>query len=191
MKNKRNLSKWQLFIKKNWINVLPLALLVPTLVMAFQNWINSDFWDASAVQLMTPLGAVCLTFFATQLKSDQREAKKHAEMIAEKIQLLVLDESFYIIKNDSLPEKQNEIKKQIQMRNRKTSNNIQNLIAYSKLLDFQKEAEYIETQFDSYRQLIDDHLTNIDVLAGLEVTFRKHAENIGAKCDEIIVKLYT
>lgn len=180
-------------MREKLLSFSPIILLVMTLGLGLFNlWRpqTGGFWSASAVQLLTPLVAVCLTFFATQMKNDQREAKKHAEIIVDKIQALVSDESFYIIPKTNDPEMQKEIRNQIQIINKKMNNCIDSLMAYGNCLNFATEANYIRDEFRRYRDLIDSSSTDLNELSGLNIALRKYAENISSKCDQISVKLY-
>ena len=180
-------------MRKKLLSFSPIILLALTLGLGLYNLLSPQtggFWSASAVQLLTPLVAVCLTFFATQMKNDQREAKKHAEMIIDKIQALVLDELFYKIPNTDDPEMQKEIRNQIQIINKKMNNCIDSLMAYGNCLNFETEANYIREEFRSYRALIDSASADLKELSVLSIALKNHAENISSKCDQISVKLY-
>lgn len=175
---------------KKAIVIAPYVLLAIIILIAIYNMFwspGNGFWNASIAQLLTPLVAVCLTFLATQLKNDQREAKKHAEAIIEKIQATVSNEKFYYFKDfDDKEMLQNEI----QMTNRKMSNCIEILVKYSINLGFKEDAEYIKGEFERYRELIDSSSANTESLSGLYLAFKNYAENISSKCDQICVKLY-
>ena len=176
-------------MKNKWI-IFPGILLAITLVIGVVNCRDPKFWDVSAGQLLTPLCAICLTFFATQLKTDQREAKKHAEILVEKIQSIVLNENFYQFPAVAEGENKKELQKQIQMTNRKLSNSINNLKLYGEKLCFTSEVDYIRNEFLTYRGLVDENLSDFSELSNLKNALRSQAEKIDSKCDEIITKLY-
>lgn len=179
---------------KKFFNAVPIILLIVTLLLGIVNCfcgsIIGEFWTASAVQLLTPLIAVCLTFFATQMRNDQRETIKHAEQIVEKIQVMVSDEQFYKFPNTTDSTTQREIRERIQLTNRKMSNCIDSLIEYGKRLKFKEEAGYIKDEFSRYRELIDSSSANFSELSMLYTALKKHSENIDSKCDRISTKLY-
>lgn len=177
-------------MKNKWI-IFPGFLLAITLVFGGINCCDPDFWKVSAGQLLTPLCAICLTFFATQLKTDQRETKKHAEILIEKIQSIVVNDNFYQIPASAEGEEKKELQKQIQMTHRKLSNSISNLKSYSAKLGFADEVEYIRNEFMTYRRLVDENLLDFAELSKLKNALRLHAEKIDSKCDEIITKLYS
>ena len=181
-------------MKRTILKIAPVVLLMGTLGLGLANYFLGpqigEFWKASAVQLLTPLIAVCLTFFATQMKSDQRELTKHAEQIVEKIQVIVSNEQFYKFPNTTDPAVVKENRERIQLTNRKISNCIDSLIEYSKHLKFEEEANYIKDEFNRYRELIDSSSVDFNALSGLYIALKKHAENIDSKCDRISIKLY-
>lgn len=172
-------------------NTLTVILLLVTLVIGGINCNNKGFWVVSAGQLLTPLCAICLTFFAAQLKTDQRETKKHAEALVEKIQGIVMDANFGKIPATISEDEKKNVQQQILMTNRKLNNSISYLVVYGEKLGFTNEADYIKTQFSTYRSLIDENINDFSELAKLKTRFKKHAENIDSKCDEIVVKLYS
>lgn len=172
------------------MGAIPVALLVVILVIGVKNFRKETFWVATAYQLLTPLIAVCLTFYAAQMKSNEREAKRHAELILEKIQSIVMNEQFYEIIPSDRDISQDEVNRQIQMTNRKLSNCIESLLTYSERLHFKKDAEYIRTEFLNYRGLVDTYQGSPETLLGLWPALKKYSENIDSKCDKIISWLY-
>lgn len=176
------------------LKIVPVVLLIGTLGLGLANFFLGpqigEFWKASAVQLLTPLIAVCLTFFATQMKNNQREQTKHVEQIVEKIQAIVSNEQFYKFPNTTDSAVIKETRERIQLTNRKIKNCIDSLTEYSKRLNFEEEANYIKDEFGRYRELIDSSSADFNALSGLYIALKKHAENIDSKCDRISIKLY-
>lgn len=173
------------------MDIITAALLMVTIYVGVINFCKPEFWEASAGQLLTPLCAICLTFYAAQLKTDQREAKKHAETLIEKIQNIVTNECFCQFPVPIEDEEKLKLRKEVQLANRKLSNSIRNLTTYGTKLGFKVESEYIRNEFDQYRRLVDENLPDFVELAKLKTALKMHAENIDSKCDEIITKLYS
>lgn len=172
------------------INILPIALLAITIILGILNFECSKFWEASAVQLLTPLIAICITFLATQLKNDQRKAKEHAEAVAGKIQQLVSSESFCNFSGSLNASQKTNVKNQVQITNRKISNCIEILLQYGKKFKFKEDAEYVKSEFERYRETVDTYLEDFEYLAKSEPLLKKYAANIDSKCDQIIIKLF-
>ena len=59
-----------------------------------------DFWKVNVAQLITPLVALLIAFWATQFKNDQRKAKEHAERIIVSIQEIVSSDTFSVFSKD-------------------------------------------------------------------------------------------
>ena len=180
----------EVVMKTKLPSIVAAGFLLVVIVIGGCNINAEGFWNATAIQVLTLLTAVGIAFFATQMKVDQRERKKYAEILLEKIQGLVLEESFYNIPIITETETQKEYRAKIQMVNKKLSNCIECLIQYSKPLQFEKEASYIKAEFTKYRQLVDEYLTDFELLNKLHETLKKYAQNIDSKCDQINVRLY-
>lgn len=146
-----------------------------------------SFLTASAAQVLTLLIALSVAFWANQYKNDQRKSKEHVERIILKIQNIVSDEEFSQI---SSKDDKDKVKKQILIRNRKVNNYISILKDYSNELKFDEEIKYIENEFIQYKEKTGAHIEDLDYLSKTEDEFRKNAENIDTKCENIILKLY-
>ena len=173
------------------VKALPWLLLVATLGLGFYNFGCSSFWKASAVQLLTPLIAICITFLATQFKNDQRKAKEHAESVAVKIQQMVSDERFCNFSGAINATEKTAVKNQVQITNRKISNCIDVLLKYGNQFKFKGDAEYIKREFERYRETVDTYLEDFDYLEKSAPLLKKYAANIDSKCDQVIVKLFS
>lgn len=168
--------------------IFPVLLLAVTLGIGIHNFTSVSFWRASAYQLLTPIIAICLTFLAVQMKNDEREAKHHAEALLEKIQSIVSEEGFFNVSSIDKNNSQNA-KNYIQMNNRRLSNYIDSLSAYSKRFHFEDDIKYLKEQFNDYRELVDTY-TDLAPLIALQPTLKNYSLKIENKCDQIIVQLY-
>ena len=61
---------------------------------------------------------------------------------------------------------------------------------YSKSLGFEEDVKYIETEFKEYKEMVSEHIEDLDYLSKTESRFRRFSENIDSKCDVIILSLY-
>ena len=177
---------------KKCSKLLPWIIVAGTLINGIYNCRhNEKFWDTSFIQTMTLMAAVGITYYSVQLRTDQREAKKHVEDVVEKIRCIVDSDSFYRIQQiDQSRETLDRIRKDIQTTNRRLSNYIDVLAAYSSL-NIKEETDYIKQQFDEYRTLVDSHFDDIAHLSKSEPELKKWANNISNKCDRIIAKMYS
>lgn len=143
--------------------------------------------SVSVAQILTLLVALCIAFWATQYKNDQRKAKEHAERMLLKLQQIVTDEQFYSIPVDGNIE---IVQKNINTTNRKISNYINVLKDHGKVLHFYTEITYIETEFSKYKEKVGEHIGDLDYLSKTESEFRRIADNIDSKCESIIILFY-
>jgi len=173
------------------VKALPWLLLTATLGIGVYNFGCSSFWEASAVQLLTPLIAICITFLATQFRNDQQKAKEHAEAVAVKIQQMVSDERFCSFSGALDTTEKTAVKNQVQIANRKISNCIEILLKYSNQFKFKDDAEYIKREFERYREVVDTYLEDFDYLEKSAPLLKKYAANIDSKCDQVILKLFS
>lgn len=171
-----------------WVIILVVFIaLVCTIAVAYHNIkTNDDFWTMSVGQALTILVAITITFWATQVRHDERKAKEHAETIINKIQQIIADERLFVI-NSKLDESG---KKELQLLKRRLGNCVDRTKGYGKQLGFEKEADYIDSQFKEYRTLLDEHWEDFEYLAKSETSLTKLIDNIDSKCDQILLALY-
>lgn len=180
--------------RKNIVIICEIVcLLLIALVLAhnigsgIKNETLSTFVDVNLAQLITPLIALLIAFWATQYKNDQRKAKEHAEKIIVAVQNIVTSEDF-----SAFPENGNvtDVCRDTSARNRKLSNYISILETYSKELSFVDEYNYISGQFNEYKAITGEHLSDLKYLSDTESQFKRIADNIDSKCEAIILKFY-
>lgn len=175
-------------MKNRLIKIVVGACFILALGVAITSFIcNDDFWKVNAAQALTLIVTICIAFWATQLKNDERKKKEHAEQLLRKIQTTVADEQFYSISSSCDVV---EHKKRVTMSNRSLSNSIEMLKKYAETLGFKEGAEYIAKEFKEYKEFVSEHLEDVDYLSKSESTLKKHSENIYTKCDWIILELY-
>ena len=175
-------------VKKWIIIIMEIAILLLIVGVGICNMVKNDsFWNVTIAQLLTPLIAIFFAFWATQYKNDQRKAKEHVEKIILKLQEIVTDDKFYVI---SPAEEQSAKQKELNLTNRKISNYLDILSQYGKMLGLLAEVNYIETEFEKYKQTVGDHIADLEYLSKTEPEFRKIAGNIDTKCEAIILKFY-
>ena len=175
-------------MKNTLVTFIVVVCLVFAVIVFVGSWIcNPNFWHANAAQSFTLVMTVGIAFMATQLKNDVRKKKEHAEQVLKKIQVIVTNDDFYYISSESDPI---EIRKKMMMTFRSLNNSIDVLKKYGIELGFKSDSEYIEKEFEDYREFVSEHLTDADYLNKSETTLRKHSENIDNKCDIIVCGLY-
>lgn len=174
--------------KKRFVNIVVIVCLIGAIVIGGISLCrNENFWNVNAAQVLTLIVTICIAFWATQSKNDERKKKDHAEQILRKIQMIVTNEAFYCI-STSCDVVEN--KKKMTMTNRSLNNAIDILKKYGSMLNFNDAVEYIEKEFKDYRELVSEHCEDLEYLNKSESTLKKYADNIDNKCDSIILDLY-
>lgn len=169
-----------------WLKVaLAIFTLVSVIYSAWQDW--DVFFRISFPQILTVFVAVGITFYATQRKNDERIIKEHVEKIIEKMQSIVTDCSFFIIREDADAE---QVSQRIMMTCRKLSNYIDILRKYQDICAIKAEVEYLSREVSAYDTLVSDNIKDMKYLSKSGNALRRHAENIESKCNSIVARLY-
>lgn len=176
-------------MKKIIFNILGGVLFLSTIVVSIYNIMcdKEHFFEISIAQMLTVLVALGIAFWASQYENDRRKAKEHVEKMLIKLQEMVSANSFCSIPSTG---DTNDIRKNINITNRKINNYINILKKYGKTLGFTKYIDYIDSEFDSYKKIIGDHINDLDYLSKTESEFRRIASNIELKSEFIIHSLY-
>lgn len=175
---------------KKWIvGIISVLIFVFIVIICIINCANNDkFWEISIGQALTPTVAILIAFMATQFKTDERKTKEGMEKIVNKIQNIVSESGFYTFSKE---DNADDIKKRTGITNRSLSNCIAALQKYTKKVGSENEVKYIDERFKEYKDLISEHLEDLEYLEKTESQFKRIAENISSKCDDIMVNLYT
>ena len=181
-------------MKKVIVILFEIFFLLLIVAIAITNICNTnsdnpipDFWKVNVAQLITPLVALLIAFWATQFKNDQRKAKEHAERIIVSIQEIVSSDTFSVFSKDG---NETDIRRETSARNRKISNYLQILQEYSRELNFVEEYKYLDEKFTEYKTKVGEHISNLEYLAETEAELKRLADNIDSKCESIILKFY-
>lgn len=174
---------------KNIVVIIIVSVLtIFTITIGIINAVcNPDFFCVSSAQILTLLVTIGVAFWASQFKNDQRKAKEHVEQMLVKLQQMVSSESFYCIPAKGSIQ---EVQKTLNTNNRKINNYIDVLKKYGDKFKFKSDIDYISSEFETYKQKIGDHISDLEYLSKTEVEFRRVAENIDSKCDYILFSLY-
>lgn len=167
--------------------ILVFGVIVSGVYSLINNW--EYFFTTNVSQTITLLSTLLIAFLATRYLDNVRRQKEHIERIILKLQEIVSDESFYHFIDD---EKHNDrIQKNITMVNRKISNYLGVLKDYAYIFKkIRSSIEYIEKEFDEYKDDTGEHKTDSDYLSKSESKYIRVSNNICSKCDYIILLLY-
>lgn len=179
------LGGWLYQFTKKHMYCFVFLLLILVFALGGWNFVKYDnFFQASFVNIITLITAILLAFMFSQMRNQENKLKEKAEGILDKIQSKVQSENFYSIKKDCYD------KKKILMTLRSIANHIEILTKYASELNFSEDVVYINEEFLHYKDLISNHLEDLEHLTKAEPDLMKFANNIDSKCDHIRVSLY-
>lgn len=143
---------------------------------------NDEFWNASAVNIITILIAIIISYFFVQRKSDVRKQKEIILGLISGLQLQISSEKAYAFSGQTGEE--------IMMRKRDISNKIHILSEVQDTFSLQEEVKFICDRFDEYDNLISDHITDLEYLCKSQNELRRPLELINTKLVSMSINLY-
>ena len=168
---------------KKYILRHKFPLIVSTIFLLFCIYLiwlnkgNEDFWSASVVDITSILIGVLIAFFITERYTDTRRRNDCIEHIILEIEDAVSSESIFSMDRITYLKQQS----------------CANRIKYLKdaaFPDLVKDIEFIETNFESIRDLYSNHNSSAESLSSVYLDVKKHRDNITDKCCKIRVELY-
>lgn len=157
--------------------IISAVFIVLCIYLILKNKDSDGFLSASVVDIATILIGVLIAFFLTERYTDKRRRNDCIEHIILEIEEAVSSESIFSIERITFLKQQS----------------CANRIKYLKdaaFPDLLKDIEFIETNFDSIRDLYSHHNTSADDLSSVYLDMEKYRDNITDKCCKIRVELY-
>lgn len=143
---------------------------------------NTSFWDASAVDCITILIAVIISYYFVQKQNDYQKQKDIVLDIILKTQALVEQKVMYDLSGQD--------KDAITMRTRDLNNRIHILETLKGDFNIAKDVEFVRKHFDEYNTLIGDHINSIDYLLQSQKELKRPIDLISQKLLETALHLY-
>lgn len=168
---------------KNSKNILIFLLVLAVACLAVYNLITNlkDFFTTSMVPLLSVLVVIFISYFLTQIKTDERRKLDCIEKIINKIQNEMKHSKTFQV--SSLEEN-----KMALLYQKSIANKIEYIISLN--IDVIKDQmKYVETEFFSLRELYGNHMHDSDYMDKSKDDIEKRIVNITDKCDEIMLKL--
>lgn len=163
--------------------ILSVLLAIAFVVFVIYNIINNDeFWNASAVNIITILIAIVISYFFVQRKSDLRKQKDILLNLINGLQLQISSEKAYNFTNQTGEE--------ILMRKRDISNKIHILSEIQDAFSLHDEVKFVCDKFDEYEKLISDHISDLEYLVKSQNELRRPLDLINNKLVSISINLY-
>ena len=157
--------------------IISIVLLALCLYLVWANKDSEEFWAASVVDITTIAIGVVIAFFLTEKYTDTRRRNDCIEHVILEIEEAVSSESIFSIERITFLKQQS------------CANRIKYLkdAAFPELL---KDIEFIETNFESIRDLYSHHNSSVEDLSSVYLDVKKHRDNITDKCCKIRIELY-
>ncbi len=176
-------------MNKRISNAIITIFSVAVIITSIYSIVTSEDYFALNVSDTLTLGVtIGIAFWISNYRDDQRKMKEHVEGILSKIQETVTDNSFYSMPSN---DPTGAIGTRISSTNKRLNNYINVLKSYGKMLNFEKDASYIEEQFVEYKNFMGEHIKDFDYLSKSGTVLKKFSDNIDSKCEYIILHFYS
>ena len=143
---------------------------------------NDEFWNASAVNIITILIAVVISYFLVQRKSDRRKQKEILLDLINKLRLLIDSEETYDFTGQS--------REEILMRNRDISNKVQILTDIQTVFGIEEDMKFIQEKITEYLSLVGDHSMDLDYLIKSKKELQRPLMLISTKLVSMSINLF-
>lgn len=143
---------------------------------------NEEFWSASAVNIITILIAVVISYFLVQRKSDRRKQKEILLDLINKLRLLIDSEETYDFTGQS--------REEIMMRNRDISNKVQILTNLQTVFGIEEDMKFIQEKTEEYLSLVGDHSMDLDYLIKSKKELQRPLMLISTKLVSMSIDLF-
>ncbi len=169
---------------KPWGRIAIIAIICIALIaFAIYNAIvNEQFWNASAINIVTVFIGIVISFFLVQRKNDERKQKDILLDLILKLQLQVCDEKTYDLSGQTQAE--------ITMRNRDISNKIQILKDTADIFSTQSDVDFVASKFEEYLEFIGNHINELDYLSRSQKDLKRPLDLINNKLFSMAISLY-
>lgn len=161
--------------------VFAVCIVLAAIISAIRNL--DEFLSVNIFNLLTLLVALVFTYYFNQQKQTHRRFHDSAVKVLESIQK--------IIENDFICKGFNEhsIKELIQSM-RIVRNKLAVLKKVEKNLNISTEIEYLDNNFNNYKNIIDNHISDYDYLEKSADDLNNFTSLLDSKITETIVKIY-
>lgn len=168
--------------KLKWTLIVIMILLLIGVII-YNIIKNTNFFQASIIEIITLLVAIFLSYVFTEKNSNERRLKEALEVIIEKTQMKLNMNVLVKINNE-------EDLRQVRIIKRSLENNFTLLKENSECFKIKEDIEYIIQQLENYNSIIDNHINDIEHLSNAEVDLNRYILLIDDKLNQVRVKLY-
>ena len=143
---------------------------------------NDKFWEASAVNVITILIAVVISYFFVQKRNDRRKQMDILLELISRLQLQISSEKAYDFTGQT--------REEIMMRNRDINNKVQILTEVGESFLLKEDMKFVRQKTDEYLALIGDHSTDLDYLIKSKKELQRPLNLISCKLFSMSISLY-
>lgn len=167
------------YAKRNPSAAIAMAVAILFCVfLIYKNIKKVNFFSANAVDIITILLGVIITFYLTERMNDKRRRNDCIEHIIMEIESFVSDDNNFSICPNTL------------MQQASCANRIK-YIKDAAFSDIKDEIDFIEHHFTDIRDLYSNHYQNEEEFKGVKKDIDKHRNCITDKCCKIRIGLYS
>ncbi len=165
--------------------IITVIIIMVVIIASIFNfiWNHKKFFEFSIINALTILIAIVFAYWLVQKNQDNRRFFDSVVKILESIQLIITNK--LIIDNFTTTSINN-----LQQDMRIVRNKIEVLKTVKDKLDIDDEINYIENNFNQYRQTIDNHINDHDYLNKSSTDLNNYKSLLDSKITETIVKIH-
>ncbi len=166
--------------------IIAIPFIVILCVSGLSIWKHGwkDFFDINIANVLTLSTAIIFTFLLTQKKNEDHRFRDSIVRLLENLQTRINDNLI----NSGFNE---ESMLKLQQEMRTIRNAIYAFRSVKNKLNIATEIDYIESQFNTYKDVIDNHICNYVYLEESSIDLSNYVALMSSKITETIVKIYT
>ena len=171
-------------MKKGHLVLIALGLASLIIALGIVNiaGCNEEFWSVSAFDCLSLLIVVGVSFFIVERQTDKRKQKELFVSLLEALKALTEDKKSYDFSDSSWEE--------VLMRMREIRLKLQLIKKYSEKFGIQMEYEFLNEKYEEYQRVIDNHPSNMTLLAQLHQELYRPLNLMSQRIFEMMIALY-
>ena len=160
------------------VSIVCFAIIIGA-VSIYNICTNDSFFELSVSATLNLAIIIFISYYLTQMRNDKRKQQESIERLIVKIQSEVIRPGLF----------NGDCEYKIKLLHQRS---ITNKIEYIKKLGLAKIAtdiSYIDTEYNTLRDLYSNHMNNSEDINKLRPDFEKHIMNIADRCDMILIEI--
>lgn len=152
-------------------------LTVCTGLCTYNLFYNNEFFETSFTTIISIIIAVMVSYFLTQKKTDDRRKSEKIDKLLYKIQEIICDEKFTVVKEQDLIIHRSVANKIVYLKDNITDEGMKGLI------------NRMEEIFEEYRDFYSNHYKDTEYMEKSTKELANYVSRMDDLCDEIHMKL--